>query len=200
MKRTGSIGSCVGPAVTRILRPSSAPARAEIYRKVQPPHARQSRRAPACVRGRIRRRPCRRRPVAKRQCHRRPIGQDCVCGAGVHMRTFMAGAIITGLSVASRVVLAKSLAVPCAMRAMISAVAGATRIRSASRDSWMWPISASSVRSKGFHRRGRPIRSPAKAGRQIGRRPMSANSARRARDRASGARVPALYRRRCRRQ
>ena len=60
------------------------------------------------------------------------------------------GRDITGLSVASRVVLAKSLAVPCAMRAMISAVAGATRIRSASRDSWMWPISASSVRSKRF--------------------------------------------------
>ena len=62
------------------------------------------------------------------------------------MRTFMAGAIRIGVSVASRVVEARSSHKPCAALAIRSAVAGATTIRSAERDSSMWPISASSVR------------------------------------------------------
>ena len=45
---------------------------------------------------------------------------------GVHMRTFIAGAISTGLSVASSAVEARSSARPCAILAMRSAVAGAT--------------------------------------------------------------------------
>ena len=65
-----------------------------------------------------------------------------------HMRTFMAGAISTGLSVASRVVEARSSARPLAALAIRSAVAGATTTRSAERDSSMWPISASSVSEK----------------------------------------------------
>ena len=44
--------------------------------------------------------------------------------------------------------LARSSASPWAILAMRSAVAGATTMRSASRDSWIWPISASSLRSK----------------------------------------------------
>ncbi len=63
-----------------------------------------------------------------------------------HMRTFMAGAISTALSVASRVVEARSSAWPLAALAIRSAVAGATTTRSAERDSSMWPISCSSVR------------------------------------------------------
>ena len=62
-----------------------------------------------------------------------------------HMRTFIAGAASTGLSVASSAVLARSSAMPAAMRASRSAVAGATTTRSASRDNRMWPISLSSV-------------------------------------------------------
>jgi hypothetical protein len=62
-----------------------------------------------------------------------------------HIRTFMAGAISTGLSVASRVVEARSPARPLAALAIRSAVAGATTTRSAERDSSIWPISASSV-------------------------------------------------------
>ena len=65
--------------------------------------------------------------------------------AWVHMRTFIAGAASTGLSVASSTVAARSSARPAAMRARILAVAGATTSRSASRDSSMWPISLSSV-------------------------------------------------------
>ncbi|HSS13198.1 MAG TPA: hypothetical protein VLL04_04865 [Rhizomicrobium sp.] len=69
-------------------------------------------------------------------------------GALSHIRTFIAGAIRTGLSVASNAVEARSLAKPFAILAIRSAVAGATTTRSALRDSWMWPISASSVRLK----------------------------------------------------
>ena len=62
-----------------------------------------------------------------------------------HMRTFIAGATSTGLSVASSSVEARSSAIPAAMFARMLAVAGATTTRSALRESWMWPISFSSV-------------------------------------------------------
>ena len=64
-----------------------------------------------------------------------------------HMRTFIAGAASTFLSVASSKVVARSSAIPAAIFASRSAVAGATTTRSASRLSWIWPISASSLRS-----------------------------------------------------
>ncbi len=62
-----------------------------------------------------------------------------------HIRTFIAGAASTGLSVASSTVVARSCARPAAMLARMSALAGATTTRSAARESWMWPISLSSV-------------------------------------------------------
>ena len=64
------------------------------------------------------------------------------------MRTFIAGAMSTGLSVASRTVEARSLAMPQAAFAIRSAVAGATTIRPAARDSSIWPICVSSVSEK----------------------------------------------------
>ena len=64
-----------------------------------------------------------------------------------HMRTFIAGTTTTGLSVASNTVVARSSAMPAAILATRSAVAGQTSTRSAARDNWMWPISASSLRS-----------------------------------------------------
>ena len=64
-----------------------------------------------------------------------------------HIRTFIDGATSTGVSVASSRVEARSSARPCASFAIRSAVAGATTIRSATRDNWICPISASSVRS-----------------------------------------------------
>ena len=70
----------------------------------------------------------------------------CVAGCS-HMRGFMAGATSTGLSVAISTVEARSSAWPPAILASRSAVAGATMIRSASRDSRIWPISCSSLRS-----------------------------------------------------
>ena len=65
-----------------------------------------------------------------------------------HIRTFIAGATSTGLSVASSTVAARSSASPAAMRASRSALAGATTSRSAARESWIWPISLSSVSEK----------------------------------------------------
>jgi hypothetical protein len=63
-----------------------------------------------------------------------------------HIAGFMAGAISTGLLVASRTVEARSPARPFAIFAIRSAVAGATQIRSQSRASLMWPTSCSSSR------------------------------------------------------
>jgi len=62
-----------------------------------------------------------------------------------HIIRFMAGAISTGLSEASSAVVARSSARPVAIRAIKSALAGATTTRLASRDKRMWPISLSSV-------------------------------------------------------
>ena len=60
----------------------------------------------------------------------------CVAG-WFHIRTFIAGAINTCLSVAISKVEARSFACPPAIFAIRSAVAGATTTRSASRDSWI---------------------------------------------------------------
>ena len=76
-----------------------------------------------------------------------------------HIRTFIAGAIKTGVSVANNKVEARSFANPCAIFAIKSAVAGATTTKSATRLSWIWPISASSPKSN----RSRKTLLPAKA-------------------------------------
>ena len=70
----------------------------------------------------------------------------CVAGWS-HMRTFIAGAISTRVSVANNRVEARSFATPLAILAIRSAVAGATTTKSATRLSWICPISASSPRS-----------------------------------------------------
>jgi hypothetical protein len=63
------------------------------------------------------------------------------------MFTFIAGASRIGARVASTTAASRSLAMPAAMRAMKSAVAGATTTMSASSASRMWPISASDAGS-----------------------------------------------------
>ena len=62
-----------------------------------------------------------------------------------HIRTFIAGTASTGASVANNNVVARSSATPPTIFASRFAVAGHMTIRSASRDNWMWPISASSL-------------------------------------------------------
>ncbi len=71
----------------------------------------------------------------------------CVAGLA-HIFQFIAGAARIGLSAARRTEVARSPARPFAIFASRSAVAGAMTIRSASRESRMWPISVSSFRSK----------------------------------------------------
>jgi hypothetical protein len=78
----------------------------------------------------------------------RRLATFATVAACCHMRTFIAGAAKTGLSVASRRVVARSSAMPAAIFARRSAVAGQTRTTSAARESWMWPISVSSLRSQ----------------------------------------------------
>ena len=81
----------------------------------------------------------------------------CVTGF-VHMFTFMAGASKTGARVASTTAASRSSAIPAAIRAMKSAVAGATTSRSASSASLMWPISASDAGSNRSSATGAPDR------------------------------------------
>ena len=76
--------------------------------------------------------------AARRATLRRVAAWSHICG-------FIAGATRIGLSEASSNVEARSSARPAAIFAIRLAVAGATTTRSASRDSRIWPISASSV-------------------------------------------------------
>ncbi len=146
MKRTGSMGSCVGPAVTSTWRPDSGfgagrwrgwPGGVENFRHLRPCAPRHAR----CRPSRLRSGPTKCTPSALSWARLR-----CVAGCS-HMRQFMAGATRMGLSAASSTAVARSSARPWAMRARIWAVAGATMMRSASRDRRMWPISVSSFRS-----------------------------------------------------
>jgi len=61
------------------------------------------------------------------------------------MLTFIEGASSTGARVASASAVTASSAMPAAMRAQRSAVAGAITTISAASASWMWPIFSSSV-------------------------------------------------------
>ena len=99
----------------------------------------------------------RRRPSASVARLRRVAG----CA---HIFGFMAGAISTGLSVASSTVEARSLARPLASFAIRSAVAGATTIRSASRDSRIWPTSCSSWRSNSSVKTWSAVSAPTDSG------------------------------------
>jgi hypothetical protein len=65
----------------------------------------------------------------------------------LHIAGFIAGAASTFLSLASSTAVARSFASPCAILARRSALAGAITIRSASRDSRIWPTSCSAWRS-----------------------------------------------------
>ena len=78
----------------------------------------------------------------------RPILR-CVASC-CHIFTFIPGTASTGLSVARISVVPRSSAIPAAILASRSAVAGQTTTRSAWRESWIWPISASSFRSHRF--------------------------------------------------
>ena len=144
MKRTGSMASKVGPLVTKARRPlrgasapkySSMAARISIGSAIRPlPNSPQAR-SPASG------------PIWRTPRDLRVAILAWVAG-WAHIRVFIEGAISTGLSAASKVVEARSSASPWASLARRSALAGATTIRSDSRDRRIWPISLSSVREK----------------------------------------------------
>ena len=142
MYLTGSIGSCVGPAVTSTWRPvrGFGPKNPSIAARIASTSGRRpgpnSPQAIAPTSGAI--------TATPRACKVATLARVAACS---HIRTFIAGAQSTGLSVASNSVVARSLARPPAMRAIRSAVAGQTTTRSAARLSWICPISASRVRS-----------------------------------------------------
>ena len=62
-----------------------------------------------------------------------------------HIAGFIAGATSTGARLASSTVEAKSVVSPCAMRASILALAGATTIRSGQRARRIWPMLSSAA-------------------------------------------------------
>ena len=126
MKRTGSMRSRVGPAVTTTLRPCSAPDGRLRAARARP---RRSRAARACVPGRSRRRPG--RPRRARECRMprwRSVATFACVAALAHISRFIAGTTVIGASVARHSVVSRSSARPCARRAMKSAEAGAITI------------------------------------------------------------------------
>ena len=131
MKRTGSMGSCVGPLVINARRPASGrapPRRAAMAARIaagsamRPGPLSPSARGPSSG-------PTNETPSSARRARLRRVA------GWRHIRVFMAGAARTGPSVASSAVVARSSAMPWAIFAMMSAVAGATTARSASRAS-----------------------------------------------------------------
>ncbi len=129
MPRTGSMASKVGPAVIKTFLPANSLGVKKAITSSSISSGSSMRPAPtspqACspLAGPSRCTPS----VANRAALR------CVAGFS-HIWRFIAGAIIKGHSRASTMVANRSSAKPCAARAMKSADAGATRIRSAWRD------------------------------------------------------------------
>ena len=133
MNRTGSMRSRVGPAVTTTLRPASAPVPGS-SRKTASTIASGSSIRPG--------------PVSPQACppaagpristpRERSRSTLARVAAFDHISRFMAGATAIGASVARHRVASRSSASPCARRAMKSALAGATTMRSAQRASSM---------------------------------------------------------------
>ena len=128
--RTGSIGSWVGPAVTMTCLPASGPAAAErgLDRREDRLGLGQAARAIFAARHLAFVGLDDVTPSARSRATLRRVASCC------HIRTFIAGAASTFLSVASSRVVARSSAIPAAIFASRSAVAGQTTTRSASRD------------------------------------------------------------------
>ena len=130
IKRTGSMGSCVGPEVIRMCLPLSGPPRstfAMAARIASGSAIRPGPYSPQAISPSSGPTIC--TPSANNCARLRRVAGCC------HIRTFIAGAMRTGVSVASRSVEARSSALPVANLAIRSAVAGAITIRSAVRES-----------------------------------------------------------------
>ncbi len=139
MYRTGSIGSCVPPAVTTIRRPARSCRRPSNRTAASKSRSIGTSRpmplipeASGPVSG-----PTRCAPRARR------VATFAATAGCSHMKWFIAGARTSGALVASAESETISSAMPCANFASISAVAGATTKRSARRPTAICPSSAS---------------------------------------------------------
>ena len=151
MKRTGSIASRVGPAVTTACFPDSGPleqrpasaSRISSGSDMRPspvsPQAWKPAPGPMTAMPRLRK-----------------VARFCWVAALLHISRFIAGATAIGRSLARHSVVSRSLAMPAARRARKSALAGATRMASGQRASSIWPIAASAWGSNRLVRTWRP--------------------------------------------
>ena len=211
MKRTGSIGSRVPPAVTRTRRPSQGRSPAG-----QPPP--RPRRAGAAGSGR------RPRPCSPREARRpssgsitstprsRRVARLAWVAASAYMRSFIAGASRRGAAQARKEVVSIESAMPAASLAIVLAEAGATRKASQLAASSRWPIGSwagAPVAGEGAAHRvalelgdqDRRADDPLEGGGadEAGRRLASSAPGRRGRRASPGARTRAPCRRRSRR-
>ena len=139
MKRTGSIGSRVPPAVTSTRSPSQgrSPRR---QRRLDPGQQRARGRAGGRGRARRARRACPRRARSPRP--RARAGSPGWPGSPrrAYMRSFIAGATSRGAAQARKEVVSIESALPAASLAIVLAEAGATRKASQLAASSRWPI------------------------------------------------------------
>ena len=164
MKRTGSIGSWVGPEVTTTRRPASAPPRGSADAGRQRNGGRRLQRAfdrrddrqrlghaagPIFAAGHLARRPARRTARRRRAGSRRCAGSRDAATCARSSPARPARACRSPAASSSR----DRRRGRCAMWARRSAVAGATTMRSASRENSMWPMpDCSSGRTGPAHR------------------------------------------------
>ena len=181
-------------------RPLAARGRGTPIGLESPPAARAPRRG---GRGRPRRaRPSRRRWARRNGCRRPRAGRRCAGWPdGATCAGSWRGPPAPACRWPSARALARSSAWPPAILASRSAVAGATTIRSASRDRRMWPISRSSSRSnRSVNTRSLRQRADRQRRDELLRRPGHDRAHADARARAGAGSAPGTCRRQCRRR
>ena len=154
MNRTGSIGSCVPPALTTMRRPARSPCAPSACRNAPIISSVSTRRpGPTC-------------PLAslpstgpmKITPRRVSISMFACVAACAHICASIAGATSTGAVVASAVSATMLSAMPCASRAIVVALAGAMSSASAARASATCSSASSDCGSYMSVNTGRPVR------------------------------------------
>ena len=153
MNRTGSMSSNVGPALTSTRLPASRGGSADSDSAATMASGSSSRPAPTS--------PQAWSPSAGPSTSTprdTSVARLARVAGWAHITRFIAGAIVSGASLARQSVLSRSLARPWARRAIVLAVHGAIRMRVAQRASSMWPMAASAASSHSELRTGWPDR------------------------------------------
>ena len=150
-KRTGSMSSKVGPALTRMRRPARRGGRRLAATAATMSAGSDSRPSPTSPQAW----PPLPGPMTCTPRATRVARLAWVAGCA-HITRFIAGATSSGASLARHRVESRSLAWPWASRRRVLAVAGATSTRVAQRASSIWPIAASAASSQSEQRTGWP--------------------------------------------